>query len=223
MSENCGRPKGATANKRKLTEIALSAAKNQIADIYSLVEKKAKHKKKIVKKGIMASIIKKVLEEKNLTGQVITTESIKKRITRNNLLVFNKQGQISPLLPLEPKIVDIIVHMSRICQCLTPSQGLNLVNSVIKGTETQKALIKWKRINSCSTNEEALGQVGSGYWRNFIKRHGHNLCSKKGQKFELDRSSWSIRKLQPHVQQDRGGDGRCWCCRTSSRTFVDGS
>ena len=50
VSENCGRPRGSTANKRKLTEIALSAAKNQITDIYSLEAKKAKHKKKRVKK-----------------------------------------------------------------------------------------------------------------------------------------------------------------------------
>ena len=41
VSENCGRPKGSTANKRQLTETALSAAKNQIADMYSLVAKKA--------------------------------------------------------------------------------------------------------------------------------------------------------------------------------------
>ena len=62
---------------------------------------------------------------------------------------------------------------------------------MIQGTESQKALIEWKRRKAFSTDKEALGKVGAGYWHNFIKRQGHNLCSKKGQKFELDRSSWS--------------------------------
>ena len=105
--------------------------------------------------------------------------------------MINMQGQVSPLAYIEQKIVDIVVRMARIRQYLTPSQGLNIVNCVIQGTERQKALIEWKRSNLCSTDEEALGKVGIGYWHNFIKLKGHNRCWKTGQTFELDRSSWS--------------------------------
>ena len=182
-----------------MTKIALFASKNQIEDIYSHEVKKAKYKKKRVKKGTLASIIKDVLEEKNLTGQVITTAAIKKRFTRKKIAVFNKQGNISPLVSIDPKIVDIIVHMAQICQCVTPSQGINLVNSVIQRTESQKDIIEWNMRNSYSTDKEALGKVGTGYWHTFIKCQGHNLCSKKGQKFELDRSSWSTYATFNHM------------------------
>ena len=36
-----------------------------------------------------------------------------------------------------------------------------------------------------------MGKVGRGYWRGFRRRNNHLLVSKRGQKYELDRSMWS--------------------------------
>ena len=38
---------------------------------------------------------------------------------------------------------------------------------------------------------EKLGTVSAGYWRGFKSRNKDKIVSKKGQKYELDRASWS--------------------------------
>ena len=57
-------------------------------------------------------------------------------------------GQVSPLLKIEQVIVSIIVQMSRMRQCLNPSKGLLLVNSLIRGTKIKQELIEWKQKNT---------------------------------------------------------------------------
>ena len=44
---------------------------------------------------------------------------------------------------------------------------------------------KWKY------SHEGNGRVGQGYWAGFKKQNGHLIRSKRGQKYELDRASWS--------------------------------
>ena len=88
VSKETGRPKGSTEKKRKTMEIAVLAAKNQIADLYYVEVKKAGKQKRRVKKGTMADIVKKVMKENNIEGQTISTSAIKKRLTRNKLVCF---------------------------------------------------------------------------------------------------------------------------------------
>jgi len=64
-----------------------------------------------------------------------------------------------PLLELEPMIVSIIIQMARIRQCLTPSRGIRLVNSLIAGTHHQNEIMNWKDTH-CSSSK---GSVGRGY------------------------------------------------------------
>lgn len=35
------------------------------------------------------------------------------------------------------------------------------------------------------------GSIGQSYWQKFRKRHSDKICSKKGQKYELNRAAWS--------------------------------
>ena len=58
-------------------DIVVMAAKNQIADLYYVEVKKAGKKKKRVKKGTMAEIMKKLMKENNIEGQTISTSAIK--------------------------------------------------------------------------------------------------------------------------------------------------
>ena len=59
-----------------------------------------------------------------------------------------------------------------------------------KGTDAQRKLSSWKSKSSFGSS----GDVGSQYWTSFKKRHADKICSKKGQKYELDRASWSTFK-----------------------------
>ena len=57
-------------------------------------------------------------------------------------------------------ILKIVLVMARIRQCLNPSAGLALVNSLIDNQPIQQQLIEWKR--KFSSNDS--GTVGAKYW-----------------------------------------------------------
>ena len=61
------------------------------------------------------------------------------------------------------------------------------MNSVIDGIDAQEDLIRWKA-QPCSN---LLGTVGKGYWRGYMKRHGHKIVSKRGVEYALNRSECS--------------------------------
>ena len=84
--------------------------------------------------------------------------TIRTRVLKNSLNCTHV-GQCSPSQKIEPVLVRIIVQMARIRQPLTPSEGLQLVNSLIDGMPIQQELIKWKQ--KFSTNSH--GYVGSVY------------------------------------------------------------
>ena len=72
------------------------------------------------------------------------------------------------------------------------NEGLKLVNELIRDTGMERKLIEWKRNqNIYFKDASALGTVGTGYWRKFLKRHRHRLRSKSGKKFGCDRANYS--------------------------------
>jgi len=101
--------------------------------------------------------------------------------------VNSHSGHSSPLADVEQDVVSVMIQMAQLRQCVTPSQAIQLINEMIKGTDAQRNLIAWKRKYSFGSS----GDVGSQYWRNLKKRNTDKICSKKGQKYELDRACWS--------------------------------
>jgi len=97
-------------------------------------------------------------------------------------------GHRSPLESIDDTIVSLVLMMARIRQCVTPSTGLALVNSLIDGQPLQDALIKWKK-KYCVSDQS--GTIGKAYWRNFMNRNKHRLVSRRGQKYALDRQNWT--------------------------------
>ena len=69
---------------------------------------------------------------------------------------------------VEPKLVELIIQMSRIRRCLTGSQCLHLANDLIAGTEVEKEVIKFKEKIHQKKLETA--SLGLNYWRGFKKR-----------------------------------------------------
>ena len=113
--------------------------------------------------------------------------------------------------------------MARMRESLGPSECVALINSLIEGKEAQRDLVEFKEQNSHGGD----GTVGLGYWKGFKKRNGHLICSKRGQKYELDRDKWTTycnfwqmydhiyteltdaglaQKLSTPVWQDENGD-----------------
>ena len=183
-----GRPNGTTDVNKKVSNLSVIAAKNEIA--LTLDSEKKSLGKKRLRAGRLDEIISEVKKRNGLPDDyVINKSTIRQRLKKKqNLMVYvDHPGHASPLSQIEPEIVAVLIQMAQIRQCLTPSQAIHLINSMIKGTPIQKELIQFKEKYSHGGD----GCVGRGFWAGFKKRNGHLIRSKRGQKYELDRASWS--------------------------------
>jgi len=187
--EKVGRPIGSTAAKKESKRKRLIDTKNIIAKKY--VQMKADAKKHNNKARVSKGSLQQLIDNEKKRRQIdddISPLAIRKRVLRNSLESRHLAGgQVSPLLKIEPAIVSIIVQMARMRQCLNPSKGLLLVNSLIEGTKIQEELIEWKKTNT----PNCTGTVGRGYWRKFMRRNKSKIVGKRGQKYELNRQNWT--------------------------------
>ena len=88
---------------------------------------------------------------------------------------------------VKPSIVAMLILLARIHESLSPSQYLILINKFIRGTDTKKKLIKFKKKHSHGES----GAVGLGYWYRSKRRHADKIGSKRGNKYKLDCDSWT--------------------------------
>ena len=184
---NIGRPVGSTEAKKRERKQELIEAKNEVATTYATILSERKIKNKRIEKGMLSTIINDVKGKRGIQDS-ISPCAIRKRVKRNSLINRHLAGgQVSPLERIEPIIVSIIVQMARMRQCLTPSKGLLLVNSLISGTKIQEELVEWKQRNT----PNFTGTVGRGYWRQFMRRNKDKIVGKRGQKYKLNRQNWT--------------------------------
>lgn len=140
-SKSVGRPVGKTFLKKKSDESNLIAAKNEIAKQYCALKETAAKKGTRVKAGTLNEIIQSVKHARGISNK-ISSAAIRRRCDRQQLVSHHVAGgRVSPMVTIEPIVVEIILQMARLRQCLCPSKGLQLVNSLIKGTDIQKELI----------------------------------------------------------------------------------
>ena len=180
-----GRPTGTTdEDKRKRLE-KIVQMKNDI----TLEYQQLKGKDGNMEKGKLKRIINKHKIKRKLEEVDVPLGTIRRRVLRNKLVVMTPHhgGHTSPLASIDDVIVNIILMMARVRQCLNPSKGLALVNSLIENKPIQQDLINWKRKYSHGAN----GKVGLAYWRAFMKRNKNRIVSKRGQKYTLDRQKWT--------------------------------
>ena len=182
--KNGGRPLGSSDKRKRENNISVVATTNEITIAFNSEKQAAFDNKKRMKKGRLTELINEIKSKNNIATSIkIQENTIRRRSQRGKMYSDGVGGHQSPLTPIEPTIVSTIIQMARIRQCLTPSQGLKLVNDIIKDTPVQQDLEDFKTKFSLSKNPRS---VGSGYWRGFKKRNGHLIVSKRGQKYELD-------------------------------------
>ena len=181
-----GRPIGTTSNSQQHIDLSEIAAKNEIATLHSK-DRKAAGKKRL-KRGHLEGIIQSVKKKNKLKDSFAVSKSTIHQRLKNNLIVLNSHpGHTSPLAEIESDVVEVLIQMARLRQCVTPSQAVQLINSMISGTAVQRKLIEWKKKNSFGDT----GTIGTKYWTAFKKRNCEKIYTKKGQKYELDRVTWS--------------------------------
>jgi len=186
-AKSIGRPSGSTNDAKYDMKMRREMCLDAVAVEFNERRNVAKREGKYVKKGCLENIIKQQKAKYNLSDEVkVDKEAIRSRYYRGNLHKSSK-GPYSPMRLVEPKLVDLIIQMSRIMRCLTVSQCLLLANDLIEGTEVEKAVVEYKKKIKASYSEKA--NLGPKYWMGFKKRWSHLLTFKRGQKFALDRSA----------------------------------
>ena len=73
-------------------------------------------------------------------------------------LVVKSMGPASPMAEIEPILINLILRMSTIRRCLTPSQCLHLANDLVKGSKIEKKVIEFKeKLYKKNTKPQCLG------------------------------------------------------------------
>jgi hypothetical protein len=183
-----GRPVGTTNKEKHDLKLRTRLCLDVVATEFHEKRNIAKRDGKYVKKGCLDDIIKEQKRKFNLSDNIkIDQSAIRARHYRGRLKV-KSFGPASPMADVEPKLVELIVRMSRIRRCLTATQCLLLANDLIEGTEYETKVVSFKR-GRYEKNDLGKANLGKKYWLGFKKRWEHVLAFKRGQKFALDRSA----------------------------------
>ena len=134
-----GRPKGSTTVSKLDIRKKIELAKNQIAILYTASRDKNGGS---LKRGTYKAIHDSVLNELGITDEEasIMVVCIRRRICRNSLTVDAQRNNKSPLQSIEPILLQIALWKNAAGQPITPTEGLNLANSLISGKPAQDKL-----------------------------------------------------------------------------------
>ena len=179
-----GRPRGCTAisiiDRNKKIEIA----KDRIAILCSAEKNKNEG---CLKRGSYQKIHQAVIKDLQLPNTcVINRECIKSRLRRQSLHVDAQKNKTTPLLEVEPLLVQFALWKQEANQPITASEGLLMANSLIDGTPIQTKL---KTFQS-SINAAPTGIVSAKFWSQFLKRNKQKLEVGKGYRVAANRTEW---------------------------------
>jgi hypothetical protein len=187
-----GRPKGSTRDSIKKANDNIEECKVEISLAYQkkMNESKAAGRERVTP-GYLTNLIRDTKTAKGIPKDYyISEKTIKARIIRKKLHPPHP-GTSSPLEGAEEAVVQILIQMGNIRQPLTATEGLQLMNGLIKNQDLQRKLIDFKLKRRMKGDLEHLGRVGKSYWNGFMKRHHHQLVTKRGEKFASNRADWS--------------------------------
>jgi hypothetical protein len=186
-----GRPKGTKLIDIEHLNRCTNEAKSEIVDEYvSLM----KHTGARLPAGAYNKIHGDIKKRRNLPDSFLFPyQTAKKRIQRKTVLddFAVPIGAQSPLRDAEENITKLLILLGKIGSPVSSGQGVFLINDLIKNTVHQQRLIEYKKKQGISQSDEDLGKIGQNYWYSYLKRNRTKIESKKGRKYDLDRSSWT--------------------------------
>ena len=216
-NKSFGRPKGTTMIYSRDLKERIRLATKEAATKYTDVREKAKLANKRAERGKLTKIVADVKQKYGIIDADISIYTVRTRAKRNKLNPDVSQGTPSPMLVIEPCIIDLITQLSRMRAPINVATGLQLANSLIVGTQFEAKLRAWKEKHNVharmsNVDDDAGGNLlGWGYWRGFMKRNGHLIKSKKAVKFESKRADWcthhnfSIMYREVYEEMVKGG------------------
>jgi hypothetical protein len=190
-----GRPIGTTIANKSLIKKCCIAAMAEITQLYrEECVKAASMGKNRVSRGTYKRVHEQVKKQRNLPADFIFPyNNCKKRIQRNTSIDHDGATitHQSPLRDCEDDIVELLIQLGKIGSPITCGTALHLINELIDDTIHQERLINWKKTQGIIQEPERMKKVGSAYWYSFLRRNSERISTKRGRKFELDRSNWT--------------------------------
>lgn len=188
-----GRPKGTTMKHAVNQKHQIALASEEAAKRYSQERNWAKLKNTRAKKGILAEIIHECKSKHGVPENCsIEPECIRSRVKRGDFK-GGISGNTSPMLEIEPYLVEMIGQLEKMRVPISSRQGLALANSIISGTLQEEKVLAWKETHCVAyrnNSEDKPMVLGKGYWAGFMKRNNHLIKAKKGVKFDSKRADW---------------------------------
>jgi hypothetical protein len=180
-----GRPKGSTISSSLELKKRIRDAMDHAVRELKKVQVLGKATKERLRKGALTEIIaeskRKYLLEDNIT---INEGSIRQRLKRSTKSGI--KGTKSPMAEIEPYIVTMIIQLANMRVPITTSQGVQLCNSIIKGTKYERYVADFKK----KSLRNATKELGPGYWRGFLQRNKQLIRAKRAVKFDTKRAEW---------------------------------
>mmetsp|Transcript_25081 Transcript_25081/g.35923 ORF Transcript_25081/g.35923 Transcript_25081/m.35923 type:complete len:179 (+) Transcript_25081:210-746(+) len=123
-------------------------------------------------------IIQKVKVLHDIPGDVlINHQTVRKRCARNSK--NGNSGHTSPMAEIEPYIVELAIKLAEMRVPITSKQGLQLANSLIKGSAFHESVLLWKQNNCSAFRERGTQELGPGYWNGLVTSTRCTLRSMK--------------------------------------------
>jgi hypothetical protein len=121
---------------------------------------------------------------------VLDYKSVESRLRPGRKVLAANPGPVSPMVSLEVHVVDWILQRASMRQPVTPKMALQLINSMVEGTEVQEKVCEWKKkhLKEHKINKDGP-TLGQKYWLNLMKRHPQ-LKSKNALHFDSLRDDW---------------------------------
>jgi hypothetical protein len=164
-----------------------------ITSKYQEAKLKAKSENTQVCNGTMAELIQSTLLEYNLPDGIISKKTIESRIRRNNITGIAHQRQ-SPLIEIEPMLVEWCHKMAKIGMALNKTIVLELANKIIIGTTHASKLETFKKKQKVKTRENNKVVVVDRWYRGFFKRNKKELIKGRCRVKDQKRRTWCTYK-----------------------------
>jgi hypothetical protein len=193
-----GRPKGTTLKAKAEQKKARASCINDIVKCFidELKSVRENPETQRAANGFLTNLIITKWTEHGLfqceynKNLVVCSDTIRNRAYNSIDKCCSQRGVKSPLSRIEESFCDILIEMGKIRQPLSVQESVELVNSLIKGSDIEDELIAFKKRRYKNLPLEECKKVGKGWWSGFLRRNGHRIVTKRGQKFESNRADW---------------------------------
>ena len=120
-----------------------------------------------VRRGECDKIILDAGKKCNVSFDKLSKRAVAGRLQDGRKSSSLRCGSFSPLHQLEPYFIAMLIERSKMRQPFSPTHFLNLINSLIEGTQEQNDLIAFKKACNVKQTKDELGLVRRDYLRKF--------------------------------------------------------